>query len=112
MREGIPCWRAERVGMARIQSRRGERSEGPDPGSGTQAGGAKRGAGPRCRKRRRVWLLALLALLVFLSIPTGCWVCEYRQAKRDYALIQAVKANDAARAMAAIRAGADVNARD
>src|ERR1051326_4620846 len=88
--------------MTSIQSRK----------PGTQAGGAKRGAGPQGRKRRRVWLLSLLALLVFLSIPTGFWVCEYRQAKRDYALIEAVKANDTAKAIAALRAGADVNARD
>ncbi|HLK55019.1 MAG TPA: ankyrin repeat domain-containing protein [Chthonomonadaceae bacterium] len=60
------------------------------------------------RKGIALWLL----LLMVVGIPVCYFALEYRQAQRDRALIAAVKANDTEGAIAAIRAGADVNARD
>ena len=62
------------------------------------------------KKRRRN--LILLALLLIPGMTFDFFVCEYRQAQRDHALIAAVEAQDTQKTLAALAAGADVNTRD
>src|ERR1051326_3789356 len=62
-------------------------------------------------KNRRL-LISLLSLLLVIGIPAGLLVREFRQEQLNHALIAAVKARDAAKALAALKAGANANAKD
>jgi cytohesin len=63
-------------------------------------------------KKHRAIFLTLLALLVVIGIPTGFVVREYRHERANRDLIVAIQAEDTGRAIAALKAGADPNARD
>ena len=63
-------------------------------------------------KKRRALLLPLLALLLVVGIPAGLLLREYRYEQASQALIAAIKVNDTEKALAALRAGADANAKD
>src|SRR5690242_10321408 len=63
-------------------------------------------------KKRRIVLLTLLALLLVIGIPTGLLAREYRQERLSQDLIEAIKTDNRGKTLAALRSGADPNARD
>ena len=62
-------------------------------------------------KKRRALLFTLLILL-FIGIPMGFVMREYRHEQLNRDLIAAIKANDTDKALAALKGGSDPNARD
>jgi ankyrin repeat protein len=62
-------------------------------------------------KKWRPLLFTLLALLLLIGIPTAWLMREYRRERASWDLIAAIKAEDTARALTALRAGADPNIR-
>ncbi len=62
-------------------------------------------------KKRRL-LLILLALLLVVGIPTGFIVHEYRQERLNRDLIKAIYAQDTNKALMALEAGANPNAKE
>ena len=63
-------------------------------------------------KKRRALLLPLLVFLLIVGIPTGYVMREYRRERLHRDLIVAIKADDTNRALAALKSGADGNARE
>ncbi len=62
-------------------------------------------------KKRRL-LLTLLALLLVTGIPMGFLIREYRQERLNQDLIAAIKVEDTDKVLAALKSGANPNARD
>jgi len=63
-------------------------------------------------KKRRALLLTLLALLLVVGIPSVLMLREYRREQASRDLIAAIYANDTEKVLAALKQGADPNARD
>ena len=63
-------------------------------------------------KKRRILLFILIGLLLILGLPMGLLFREYRREQTNEALISAIKAHSPAKALAALKEGADPNASD
>ncbi|HLK59948.1 MAG TPA: ankyrin repeat domain-containing protein [Chthonomonadaceae bacterium] len=63
-------------------------------------------------KKHRLLLIVLLVLLVVVGLPMGLLVREYRQERLNRELIEAIKVYDPPAVLAALKGGADPNARD
>jgi len=62
------------------------------------------------QKRRRI--LSLIVLLLLVGIPTGFLLSAYQREQAGHELILAIKADDTARALAALHSHADPNSRE